>query len=182
VPKKPPRPRNPPERRRPAQGLPSESEILAFVASAPGRVGKRDIARAFGIKGNAKFALKHLLKAAEGKGLLSRSGRKVQADGVLPAVSLVEVAEPNEDGDLIAYPVEWNEERFGARPEVFLRSDGAEAPSAGDRVLVKVEPVQGGYRGQVLRVDRPTPERVVGVFLQGLGAEAGSAPQRGRTG
>ncbi len=163
------RPGNRPGRQPSTGALPSESEILAFVANAPGRVGKRDIARAFGIKGNAKLALKHLLKTAEHKGVLSRKGRKMQADGTLPSVALVEVTAINEDGDVIALPVEWDEDRFGARPEVLLRGNGAAAPGMGDRVLVKVERLASGYVGQSLRVDRPPPDRIVGVFRKRAG-------------
>lgn len=164
MPRKPPRPPNRPSRRPAPDALPSESEILAFVAQAPGRVGKRDIARAFGIKGDAKLALKHLLRTAERKGVLSHSGRKARADGILPPVTLVEISHVNDDGDPVAHPVEWNEGRFGPRPEVTLRSSGVAAPGQGDRVLVKVERLSSGYAAQVLRVDRPPPERIVGVF------------------
>jgi ribonuclease R len=164
VPRRPPRPRDRHARGAAADTLPSESEILAFVANAPGRIGKRDIARAFGIKGNAKLALKHLLKTAERKGVLSRQGKKLQADGTLPSVTLVEVTAINEDGDVIAFPVDWDEGRFGARPEVLLRNSAPAAPGIGDRVLVKVEKLPSGYFGQLLRVDRPPPERIVGVY------------------
>lgn len=164
MPRKPPRPHKEPSRRPPIGALPSESEILAFVANAPGRVGKRDIARAFGITGHAKIALKHLLKTAERKGVLSRSGRKAQADGNLPPVTLVEISRANDDGDLVAHPVEWNEDRFGPRPEVILQASSVAAPGSGDRVLAKIELQTGGYIGRVLRVDRPPPERIVGVF------------------
>eukprot|EP01036_Dinobryon_divergens_P051980 gene51980-69553_t len=41
--------------------LPSRDDIVAFVARSPTTVGKREIARAFGLKGEDKIALKHLL-------------------------------------------------------------------------------------------------------------------------
>ena len=34
-----------------ARALPSRDEILAFIAEHPGKAGKREIARAFGISG-----------------------------------------------------------------------------------------------------------------------------------
>lgn len=164
MPRRPPRPPKSPRRRKGDAGLPSENEILAFVANAPGRVGKRDIARAFGIKGEGKLALKQVLRSAQRRGVLARSGRKLQAEGVVPAVCLVEITGINADGDVVARPVEWNEERFGQPPEIFLRSNGRSAPGIGDRVLAKVDAIQGGYSGEVLRTDRPPPERIVGVF------------------
>jgi ribonuclease R len=147
-----------------ASGLPGESELLSFIANAPGRVGKREIARAFGIKGHAKLALKSLLKEVERKGLLKRNGRKVEADGVLPSIALVEITSTDEDGELLAHPVEWDEARFGTRPLLRLRSANVAAPGIGDRVLVRTQAENGRYTGDVLRVDRPPPLRVTGVL------------------
>ena len=42
--------------------LPSKEEILAFIRESSTQVGKRDIARAFGLTGDAKIGLKALLK------------------------------------------------------------------------------------------------------------------------
>ncbi len=42
--------------------MPSREEVLAFIASQTGRVGKREIARHFDLHGADKVALKHLLK------------------------------------------------------------------------------------------------------------------------
>ncbi len=42
--------------------MPSREEVLAFIASQTGRVGKREISRHFGLHGADKVALKHLLK------------------------------------------------------------------------------------------------------------------------
>ena len=41
--------------------LPSKQEILDFLATASDEAGKREIARAFGIKGGDRIALKALL-------------------------------------------------------------------------------------------------------------------------
>ena len=40
------------------QGLPSEAELLEFVQASGGKAGKREIARAFDIKGGDRIALK----------------------------------------------------------------------------------------------------------------------------
>ena len=65
-------------------GLPSRDEILEFIKSSPGRVGKREIARAFGIKGAERLDLNRLLAerlagrepgAAEVADFLARHGR-----------------------------------------------------------------------------------------------------------
>ena len=43
-------------------GLPTQQEITTFLETAEGKVGKREIARAFNVKGNDKIGLKALLK------------------------------------------------------------------------------------------------------------------------
>jgi ribonuclease R len=53
-------PRKPKQARRDA-GLPSKQDILDYLRTAPARAGKREIARAFAIKGGDRIALKTLL-------------------------------------------------------------------------------------------------------------------------
>jgi ribonuclease R len=43
-------------------GLPTPDQVLDFIARTPSAVGKRDIAKAFGLHGADKIALKALLK------------------------------------------------------------------------------------------------------------------------
>ena len=43
--------------------LPSKDEIRQWISENPGLSAKRDIAKAFGIKGAARIDLKRLLKA-----------------------------------------------------------------------------------------------------------------------
>ena len=45
-----------------AAGLPTREQILEFVRKQPGKVGKREIARAFGVASADKIGLKALLK------------------------------------------------------------------------------------------------------------------------
>ena len=66
--------------------LPSREEILAFVAEHPGKAGKREIARAFGIKGGDKIALKAILKRSCRRGRWSRrAAAALKRPGDLPA-------------------------------------------------------------------------------------------------
>ena len=55
---------------RAAGELPSKREILAFIEGAPGKVGKREIAQAFAIKGEDRIALKMLLGELTADGTL----------------------------------------------------------------------------------------------------------------
>ena len=61
---------------KPTGGLPTSQQILDFIASAETSVGKREIAKAFGLHGAEKIALKALLKDMADEGLIdSAPGR-----------------------------------------------------------------------------------------------------------
>ncbi|MEM9523888.1 MAG: hypothetical protein AAF982_07815, partial [Pseudomonadota bacterium] len=55
--------------------LPTKDEILGWIAENPTRTAKRDIARAFGIKGSARVDLKRLLKELHAEGHLEKRHR-----------------------------------------------------------------------------------------------------------
>ena len=89
------RPRNASER-------PTKQQILAYIEEAPGRIGKREIARAFHLHGSDRIWLKEILRELESDGLLERKrGRRVSAAGRLPEVTLVRVDHIDEDGEVI---------------------------------------------------------------------------------
>src|SRR5215831_1316076 len=97
APSKPPRPARP---ARAPQGLPDRETLLAWLREH-GESGKADIARAFGLKGADRRALRELLREMEEKGALGRRGRKGFAEaGALPPVGVVDVVERDADGDL----------------------------------------------------------------------------------
>lgn len=55
--------------------IPSRQEILDWLSEHPGASSKRDIAKAFGIKGPQKVELKRILKQMEDEGLLAKRRR-----------------------------------------------------------------------------------------------------------
>ena len=56
--------------------LPTKADILQWIADHPGATAKRDIARAFGIKGAARIELKRMLKKLEAEGQLEKRKKK----------------------------------------------------------------------------------------------------------
>lgn len=57
--------------------LPGMSEIIAFLNDNPGKVGKREIARAFHVKGDDRAKLKDMLKELKASGKIEKlSGKK----------------------------------------------------------------------------------------------------------
>ena len=93
--------------------LPSREEIIAFIAreraavdsagAVPAKIGKREISRAFGIKGAARIDLKRMLKELEAEGEVERRGKSLHKAGALPPVVLADIKTRDRDGDLIAY-------------------------------------------------------------------------------
>jgi ribonuclease R len=164
------------------EDLPSRAEVLAFIArehealgaKAPGKIGKREIARAFNIKGAGRIALKRMLKDLEAEGRIERRHKSLHKPGLLPAVVLADVTARGPDGDLFATPAEWNSSE-GPAPRILLMTKarpkpGAPAPAVGDRALLRVEPVHGAetgepaYTGRVVKLLPRAKVQVLGIF------------------
>src|SRR4051812_9631942 len=68
-------------------GLPTREQILDFIGSSDQPAGKREIARAFGLSGADKVALKSLLRDMADEGLIDASpGRAFHQAGGVPKV------------------------------------------------------------------------------------------------
>ena len=151
-----------------AAKLPSEAEILEFMRESKGGVGKREIARAFGLKGNAKFELKKLLREMADEGKISRRGRRVLDKIPLPEVIVAQITAIDRDGELVGLPVEW-EEAAGQPPRIVMRAGANRKVTAGrgDRVLVKLR-ATGDHtyplEGQIIRKLTGEDNRILGVF------------------
>ena len=100
-------------------GLPSKEAILEFVSANEGKVGKREIARAFGIKGGDKIALKAILKDLSTEGQVEQRRGRLKRPGDLPPVTVLEIRTRDRDGELIAEPAEWPAEQ-GEPPRIII--------------------------------------------------------------
>jgi ribonuclease R len=162
-----------PKRRRPPSATPdappSKEELRRFVASAPGRVGKREAARALGVKPEHKPALKAALKSLEAEGALQPAGaRRFQEAGRLPESMIVQITGTDPDGDAIARPVGWKAP--GPPPMILMAPEarGRPALAPGERVLARLRPIgRGRYEGRTIKRISDTPGKVLGVFRPG---------------
>lgn len=122
-------------------GLPSREQITEFLAANPGKSSKREIARAFGIKGQDKIELKALLKQLSEEGVIEKRGRKLMRTGDLPHVLVLDIVARDRDGGLLARPAAWDE-NAGAAPGISVatpRGKRAVIAGIGDRVLARVD-------------------------------------------
>ena len=145
--------------------FPSKDEVLRFVRESPGKVGRREIARAFGIRGNDRAALTELLRTLEAEGALEGRRKRRRPSDTLPSVTVLEVVGLDEDGALSARPARWEEP--DPPPSIALdpAPRGVREPGEGDRVLARLRPApDGGYLARPMRVLDSGPRRVVGVF------------------
>ncbi|SLN30924.1 ribonuclease R [Pseudooctadecabacter jejudonensis] len=149
--------------------IPSKTEILDWIAENPTQTAKRDIARAFGLKGAARIDLKRLLRELEDEGKLQKRKSSYRDPDKLPPVSVLEVVGPDADGDLFARPLEWAGEGEVLRILVNPRASDP-ALGAGDRILGRLTEVTGedyAYTARLIRRIGANPLRILGVFRAG---------------
>ncbi len=151
--------------------LPSPDQILEWIRDNPGQSGKREIARAFGIKGAAKIELKHLLRDMARDGLIEKKRRRVHPAGELPPVLVLRVTGPDRSGDLWAEPAQWED---AAAPPRILILPGKDAPAlgAGDRLLGRLTALEGPDAPLAARMIRRIgmgPKRLLGIFHESEG-------------
>lgn len=148
--------------------FPSREQIIEYIAENPGMSGKRDIARAFGITGGAKIALKALIKDLVDDGQLQKKRRRLKRPQDLPSVAVLSVVGLGEDGDLIAEPAEWSDDEVPA-PQAMIVADRhgkAPSPRIGDRVLARLSPSETGgpaYTARIIKILAAPPQAVLGV-------------------
>jgi ribonuclease R len=152
--------------------LPSKDQIRQWIAENPGLSAKRDIAKAFGIKGDARIELKAMLRELEGEGAVARTARRFHEAGTLPPVAVLQVLPPDAAGDLYARPLE---EGIEDAPRILIiPQKGDPALGAGDRILARLAKVDLDdyvYEARLIRALGTNPKKVLGVFR--IGSEGG---------
>ncbi|WP_212523071.1 ribonuclease R [Actibacterium sp. MT2.3-13A] len=153
--------------------IPTKDQILEWITDNPTQTSKRDIAKAFGIKGADRIELKRLLRELEADGHLEKRKKTYRDPDKLPPVSVLQVLAPTPDGDLYARPLEWHGE--GEAPRVlFVARPTDPALGEGDRILARLTEVTGEeypYEARLIRRIGTNPQRILGVFRKG--AEGG---------
>jgi ribonuclease R len=154
----------PPKAAKPPQGLPDRATLLAFLRDA-GEAEKGDIAKAFGLKGADRRALRQMLSQLQEEGALGRRGRRGFAEaGALPPVGVADVVERDIDGDLFVRLAKGGEDAPLVRLAPGAHEATAGAPGLGDRFLVRFTQVgEDEYEARVIRRIGLAARKVLGV-------------------
>ena len=146
--------------------FPSNEDILKFVEQSSGRVGKREIARAFKLNARQKMTLKKVLREMQQSGSLQKDrGKRVRKPGTLASVTVIQATGPDRDGEMMARPVTW--ESDDPPPKIYMVLDPRRQPQPGpgDRVLARLSATgDGAYEARVIRTIAAAPDQVLGIF------------------
>ena len=176
-----------------AAALPTREDVIAYIGGAPApngerapaQVTKRDIARAFGVKGEAKAELKLLIKDLQANGAVAHGRKALSVEGRLPSLVVADIAEKDRYGELIAKPVEWTGD--DPAPRILVRRprvkrDRAPAPGVGARVLMRVtfDPNAGSkapaYSGRVVKILDKMRARTFAVYRSAADGSGRASP------
>lgn len=161
--------------------FPTKDEIIEFLGSGQLKPNKREIAKAFYIRGDDRVKLKKLLKEMAAEGLIEKDMKKaLRPKGVLPPVVVVEMTGVDKFGDLMARPAKWPLEDAKANspaepPRIFMvtsKRAGA-ALGKGDQALVRLTPAKDNegfyYSARIIKPIDSKPDMILGIYKQDKG-------------
>jgi len=142
--------------------VPPRDVLMRFISENPDKASKREIYKAFGLKGETRIELKALLREMEQDGLLEKKRNSLVRPGALPPVTVLDITTRDKDGELIGRPAEWPDDA-GVAPAVSIRQSSVGQSKGkmpvggiGDRVLAKIFPAKdrGGpaYTARIIKV------------------------------
>ncbi|MBT7581462.1 MAG: RNB domain-containing ribonuclease, partial [Kordiimonadaceae bacterium] len=153
---------------RPKAPFPNEKQILEFIRENPSRASKREITRAFQIKGEEKIKLKKLLRKMTLDGNLEKPHKsRLHVSGDLPPVLVIEINGIDSYGDLTACPVDWENKEEPPKILMFAH-DKRNKLSLGERALVRLsankDKGETGYVAKIIRKIEQKSSQVMGIF------------------
>jgi ribonuclease R len=147
-------------------GLPTRKQILEFVESSKEPAGKREISRAFGLKGAEKIALKSLLKDMADEGLIDGRRTAFHKMGGVPRVTVLKIIDV-EGNQPIAVPERWEAEGVPV-PKLRVMEKGRRgALGIGDRILARTEEAGKGWLAHPMKTLAKSEEQIMGVVEDG---------------
>ncbi len=154
-----------PARVKPA-GMPTRQQVLDFIAESDQPAGKREIAKAFGLKGNEKIALKALLRDMADEGVLDIGpARAFHKMGGIPKVTVLRVVDV-ENAQVIAVPERWEAEGHPIPRLRVIERGKRGALGVGDRILARTEQAGHGWVAHPMKKLAGASEEMLGVVAK----------------
>ena len=139
---------------------PSKEAIAQWIKNNPHQASKHHIARAFGIKGQGRIALKRILSKLKEEGICVKKTKNM-INANLPAVGVLRVCDIDDGGNMFACLPNKTQERVFIHTPTHIN-----APEIGARILVKIKKMAQGdiaHEGRIIRI-LPQETRVSGIF------------------
>ncbi|WP_246333405.1 ribonuclease R [Aureimonas mangrovi] len=155
--------------------------VLRFIAENPQRATKRDLAKAFGVKGDERVLLKDILADLQAEGVVEGGRKRYTRPGALPSVAVLRVTGRDDEGGLLAEPVSWEGEDEAPRFRL-KQSRDARTAGVGDRALCNLNyEAEDGPTARVIRVLEADRSIALGVFrpMPGGGGRVEPVERRG---
>ncbi|GAA0278904.1 ribonuclease R [Alteraurantiacibacter aestuarii] len=161
---------------RPTPGLPSKDQVLEFIRNSDITVGKREISKHFGLKGQEKIALKALLKDMAEEGLIDGNRSAFHRMGGIPKVTVLRIVDI-EEGEPIAIPETWQPDDATPPPRLrVIENKKGPALRNGDRILARTEEAGSGWTAHPMRKLPSQEGAVLGVIEIDKAGKAWLAP------
>jgi len=149
--------------------VPTRDELLAFIRDSETPVGKREIARAYGLKGDQRIILKELLRDLRDSGEITPDRAKTfRHPESLSDMAVLEIVSVDGDGHLLAVPRRHDDDKDGPPPRIEVvapASRNVPAAAVGDRVLASLKRRgKGGYEAKIVRRLGSGPKKILGLY------------------
>ncbi|WP_422014429.1 ribonuclease R [Reyranella sp.] len=149
--------------------VPTRDELLAFIRDSETPVGKREIARAYGLKGDQRIELKELLRDLRDAGEIAPDRAKTfRHPESLSDMVVLEIVSVDDDGHLLAVPRRHDDDKDGPPPRIEVTAPASRtvpAPAVGDRVLASMKRRgKNTYEAKVVRRLGSGPKKILGLY------------------
>ena len=148
----------------PKKNIPTESDVIDYVQSQNGFVLRRDIARAFQIKGPDRRRLKEVLMGLVAQHTLERRGKSYRVKGEAD-LTVIEVLGLNDDGDFMGCVIEEDHHNFEESARLILSTPALEKQlHNGDRWAAKLQITDDHLEATLLRRLNIEPKGILGLL------------------
>ncbi len=125
----------------------SPDRLLSYLQDINTPMTKKDLAKAFGLKGSDRIMLKEAIRDLMDSGQIQKTAQKTYAlagDDNIPAVAVFQVTEVSLDGEVYARPIENADLEKKLTDPILIDVRGKKSCGANDRILVKLKTIDDG--------------------------------------